>query len=303
VRIILPRVSLRALPLRRAGSIVGHMKRRKKFGERVFAIFCAGFVLSYALQGTAEQPSSAATATWNAYIATVEARLARQHASHDEFLAGEMANSQNEERLRRGERIIDQLTPAAGADLPGALLHHWRGTAFAPGATARDFAQTMRDFAGYPQIYAPQVLESRVLDQHGDEYQVRMRVRQKHVLTVTLDTTYDVLFGRLDKQHGFSISRSTRIAEIGSKGRAQPSADDHGFLWRQNTYWTYEERDGGLYLQIESISLTRGIPPGLGWVVGPFVASVPRESMEFTLASTCRALREAQPATGERKLR
>jgi hypothetical protein len=277
------------------------MKRRRVFERHVFGIFCAGFVLSCALRGTAEQPSAAATATYNAYVASVEARLARQHASRDGFLTGATADPQIEERLRRGERIIDQLTPAARGDLPGALLHHWRGTAFAPGATAADFERTMRDFAGYPQIYAPQVLESRVLDQHGNEYHVRLRVRQKHVLTVTLDTTYDVMFGRLDTQHGFSLSRSTQVAEIASNGRALSAAEDHGFLWRQNTYWTCEERDGGLYLQIESVSLTRGIPPGLGWLVGPFIASVPRESMEFTLAATCRALHDSQPATGERK--
>jgi hypothetical protein len=38
-------------------------------------------------------------------------------------------------------------------------------------------------------------------------------------------------------------------------------------------------------MQIESVSLTRSIPTGLGWAVGPFVESVPRESLEFTLRS------------------
>jgi hypothetical protein len=60
-----------------------------------------------------------------------------------------------------------------------------------------------------------------------------------------------------------------------------------------NTYWSYEERDGGLYMQVESISLTRSIPHGLGWVVRPFVESVPRESLEFTLRSACNALRRS----------
>jgi hypothetical protein len=57
------------------------------------------------------------------------------------------------------------------------------------------------------------------------------------------------------------------------------------------TYWSYEERDGGVYMQIESISLTRSIPTGLGWAVGPFVESVPHDSLEFTLRSVCNALR------------
>jgi hypothetical protein len=153
----------------------------------------------------------------------------------------------------------------------------------------------MRDFAAYPRLFAPQVVAARVVSQDGDHLQAAMRVRQRHILTVTMDTAYDVRFGRLDSGHGYSVSRSTRIAEIDAPGTAQERTLDgdqaHGFLWRQNTYWSYAERDGGLYLQVESVSLSRSIPAGLGWAVRPFVESVPRESLEFTLRSACDALR------------
>jgi len=123
-----------------------------------------------------------------------------------------------------------------------------------------------------------------------------MRVRQQHVITVVMDTDYDVAFGKLDGQHGYSLSQSTKITEIDSPGssgeRALSTDEEHGFLWRLNTYWSYEEKDGGLYMQIESVSLTRSIPPGLGWAVKPFVESVPRESLEFTLRSACNALKK-----------
>src|SRR5260370_37104869 len=109
-----------------------------------------------------------------------------------------------------------------------------------------------------------------------------------------MDTTYEITFGRLDAQHGYSTSRSTRTAEIDSPGtdkeRTLNSSEEHGFLWRLNTYWSYEERDGGLYMQIESVSLTRSIHSGLGWSVRPFVESVPRESLDFTLRSVANAL-------------
>jgi hypothetical protein len=91
------------------------------------------------------------------------------------------------------------------------------------------------------------------------------------------------------------------VESAGTKDeRVLSTKDAHGFLWRLNTYWSYEERDGGLYLQIESISLTRGIPRGLGWVVGPFVESVPRESLEFTLRATSEVLRRAHDKQQER---
>jgi hypothetical protein len=120
-------------------------------------------------------------------------------------------------------------------------------------------------------------------------------VRQQHVIPVVLDTTYDITYGRLDQQHGYSISRSTRIAEIYAAGtnaeRALNADEEHGFLWRLNTYWSYEEKGGGLYLQIEVVSLTRSIPHGLGWAIRPYIESIPRDSLEFTLRSTCNALR------------
>ncbi len=163
----------------------------------------------------------------------------------------------------------------------------------------------MKDFDAYPRRFAPQVVRARVVTQQGDRLQASMRVRQKHVITVVMDTSYDVSFGRLDAQHGYSVSRSTRISEIDAAGtakeRALSASEEHGFLWRLNTYWSYEERDGGLYMQVESVSLTRSIPTGLGWAVGPFVESVPRESLEFTLRAVCDALRKYSRGTYEKR--
>ncbi|MGB0063085.1 MAG: hypothetical protein WBP85_01455 [Terracidiphilus sp.] len=237
----------------------------------------------------AAQPSAAATTAFNSYVERVEARLNAQQGSASGFLG-----SLDLVRLRRGELMIDQLTSGAGAELPGALLHDWRGAAFIAGGKASDFERLMKDFNAYPRIYAPQVLSARVLARDGGHLEVTMRVRQKHVLTVVMDTAYDVTFGRVDAQRGYSVSRSARISEIDAPETAHERAlgpgEEHGFLWRMNTYWSYEERDGGLYIEIESVSLSRSIPMGLGWAVGPFIESVPRDSIEFTLRATRDAL-------------
>ena len=249
--------------------------------------------------GRCEAPA-AATATFCDYVSKVESRLKMQHRSEDGFLASVGSGAQIDARLRKGELIIEPLAPATETDLSGAMLHHWRGTAFVRGATADDFERLMKDFSGYPQRFSPQVVMAQVLSPHDgripDQFTAMMRVRQHHMITVVIDTTYDVTFGRLDALRRYSISRSTRISEIGSPGtpheRALNGGEAHGFLWRQNIYWSYEERDGGLRMQIESISLTRDIPTGLGWIVRPYVESVPRESLEFTLRSVCSALRK-----------
>lgn len=253
-----------------------------------FAALCVLLFLTVPQPAKADPPAAAVTA-FNNYVGSLESRLARQHSAPRGFLT-----AADEARLRRGELIVENLTPG-DTELPGAMLHHWRGTAFVPGATAAEFERLMKDFGAYPKHYAPQVITAQILTQQGDHLQATMRVRQQHIITVVLDTSYDVTFARLDARHGYSISRSTRTAEIDSPGtpkeRALGSSEEHGFLWRQNTYWSYEERDGGVTMQIESVTLTRSIPRGLGWAVAPFVESVPRESLEFTLRSTCTALR------------
>jgi hypothetical protein len=267
---------------------------RKRFARLVVARLLAGGALLGILTSVAliaEEPAPDALAGFQTYVDRVEPRLAKQHGSEDSFLA-----PVDRARLRRGEVVIEQLTPATGVELPGALVHDWRGTAFLPGATLADYERLLRDFEAYPRHWAPEVVRANVMQQQGDHYQMTMRVVQHHILTVVTDGTYDVTFGRLDSQHGYSVSRSKKIAEIDAAGTARERAltpgEEHGFLWRMNTYWSYEERDGGLYLQIESVSLTRSIPTGLGWLIGPFLESVPRESLEFTLRATRDALKK-----------
>jgi hypothetical protein len=284
-----------ALPWKRWRSNVLFMMQRKPSDFRSLSVLCGLLIVVAAPGCVLAEPAPKAVSAFNSYISAVEARLAQQHRSQKGFLVFAAPAAQSEQRLRRGELIVEQLTPSTGADLPGAMLHHWRGTAFAPGGKAADFERLMKDFNAYPRYYAPQVVQAKILTQQGDRIQAVMRVRQRHVITVVLDTAYDINFGRLDERDGYSASRSTRISEIDAPGaraeRALSAKEEHGFLWRLNTYWSYEERDGGLYMQIESVSLTRSIPNGLGWAVGPFVKSVPRESLEFTLRSTCNALR------------
>ena len=224
-----------------------------------------------------EAPPATAISAFDSYTREVEARLDHNHRSPDSFLSPPLS-------LRPGEPIIEQLTPAQ-AGLPGALLHHWRGTVFAPGAKAADFERLLRNVDSYPQHFSPEVLQAQVVTREVDRMQTRMRVRQRNIITVVMDITYDVTFGQIDAQHGYSTSRSTQISEI------NPAGGDHGFLWRLNTYWTYAERDGGLGLQIEAVSLTQSIPRGFGWLIQPWVVRIPGESLEFTLRCALKALR------------
>jgi len=243
-------------------------------------------------RGWALAPSAADNAAFDRYTQSVEARLAMQHQSSSSFLQFP-ADPKLRARLLRGEVLLERLSPS---DQPAsAMLHHWRATAFVPRATSKGFQAVLSDFEAYPHVFAPQLLRDRVLSQQP--LQVELRMRQRHGITVVLDETCDVSFGRLDPDRSYSSSRSVRIHEVASPGTASEHwlSDEQqvGFLWRQNTYWSAEQREDGLYLQVESVSLTRPIPFGLAWAVRPYIESIPRESLAFVMDSVRTALRQS----------
>jgi hypothetical protein len=151
--------------------------------ERGFSGLALGCFAVTVLLGTcrarAEAPA-AAVAGFNTYVGAVEARLAEQHRAADGFLAGQAGSAESSARLRRGEVMVEQVTPVAGAEMPEALLHHWRGTAFAAGARAADFERILRDFNGYARTFAPQVMQAKTVAQDGDRVEGWMRMRPRY---------------------------------------------------------------------------------------------------------------------------
>lgn len=260
--------------------------------KRSLSILLAIASLCVPLLSAAEAPP-AALAAFDAYAHTVEQRLNQQHGNHETIIANSAPGSAAEAQIKTGLRLIEEVHPSL--NIPGALLHHWRGTAFVPGATPSKFARLLTDETGYTTVYAPQILRATSANDRAGHRDVTMRIAQKHIITVVLDTIYDTeIHGT--KTRGWQTSRSLRVDEIDSPNTPSEhvlaASEEHGFLWKQNTYWTWEQRPGGLVIQIESISLSRSIPTGLGWIVKPFVQSVPRESLEFTLRATSAALRK-----------
>ena len=103
----------------------------------------------------------------------------------------------------------------------------------------------------------------------------------------------------MDSKHVYSTSYSTRIAEIKDSsdpnGPEYPAGSDHGYLWKLYIYWRFAEKDGGVYLQCEAISLTRDIPFGLGWLIRPLTTSIPKQSLDRVLAQTRAAVHQTGP--------
>ena len=134
-----------------------------------------------------------------------------------------------------------------------------------------------------------EVEKSQLVSREGPEFRIFYRLRRKKVITVFYNTLHTVVYRQQDAQRASSRSATTRIAELdhpGEPGESEkPVGDDRGFLWRLNSYWRFMEADGGVFVECESISLSRSIPFGLSWLIKGYVESIPRESLESTLTS------------------
>jgi len=199
--------------------------------------------------------------------------------------------------LKRGEVQFHQLTTLDNGKpivCPGGMIHHWVGVVFIPGAKLDDVLGVLEDYDHQSTIYSPDVERSKIESHDGDHFRVFLRFRRHKVITVVLDTEHDVRYFHDAPGRAHSRSSAVRIAEVENPGksdeRERQPGDDGGFLWRMETWWRMEERDGGVYVQSEAASLTRDIPTGLGWLVGPFVTGIPKETLAFTLEATRKAV-------------
>jgi hypothetical protein len=191
-------------------------------------------------------------------------------------------------------KILAERVSGPDATVPDGLIHDWIGAAFIPGTTVAQTIRMVEDYDHHKDIYKPEVMRSKLISRDGDDFKVYLRLLKKQILTVVLDTDHDVHYARLDDTHWYSRSRSTRIAEVVNPGSPNehllPPGNDHGFLWRLNSYWRFAERDGGVYIECEAISLTRDVPTGLGWLINPIIKSLPKDSLTNTLRETRQAL-------------
>ncbi len=218
-----------------------------------------------------------------------EERIRQEQRSPESFLAinslPPAVRSEEEARFRRGEVLVEK-HGTSPTHIPGGLIHHWLGVAFIPGATIGEVLLVVQDYDHLARYYHPEVLSSQLIWHDGQDFRIAIRLRKHKVVTLVLDTEYDVHYGHLDTEHQFSLSHSTRVAEIANPGERNEHALDNGFMWRLNTYWRFVQLAGGVLVQCEAISLTREIPTGLGWLVGPIINDIPRESLQFTLSAT-----------------
>ena len=160
-------------------------------------------------------------------------------------------------------------------DIANGSIHHYSGTIRVPGATIDQVRRVMQDYSNYPNYFKPDVARGSGLVQpdstpEDEHFQSRLFLTESTVwLDVAYDAQYDSHYRRIDATRWTSRSTTVSIRELQDAkkldGSVFPEGDDHGFLWRTNNYWFARARDGGLDLQLDSMTLSRTTPLGFNW--------------------------------------
>ena len=260
----------------------------------VLVVLCSGPANASGPDVGVAELSPATIAAWQQYERQVDDRYTRSTAGNTFFALDAFKLAPGwPAQVTAGQvsmaRVPSFVPGAAEPDVPDGRIHHWTGAVFIPGVTLDQVLRYLKDRAGRESDAFDDVLASKLLSKNGDRLRVYMKLRRESVITVTYNTEHDVEYRRLSDTRASSRSVATKIAEIENAGtpqeREKPAGRDHGFLWRLNAYWRYEQLKEGVVIECESVSLSRGVPMLLRPFVTGTVERIARESLQKTLVS------------------
>jgi len=232
---------------------------------------------------------------WQEYVQSATAGMQEHLRPESRFLKIE-ENQDWVNRVRTGEILVLPGGSPSLKKVPSGLIHDWLGAAFIAHARLNDVLSAVRDYDRYEDFYRPTVIDSRSLSRsgHGDRFSMVL-MNKSLFLKTALDGDYQCSYVRVSDRRSYSVSETTRIQEIENYGepdqRALHEDEGHGFIWRLFSITRFEERDGGVYIELEAIALSRDIPISLRWVVDPIVRRISRNSLTTSLRQTEGAVR------------
>jgi hypothetical protein len=231
---------------------------------------------------------------WNEYVRAAEERNLKHVSQETPFLTIDALPAEAT-KLRQGDIIASPAAPNVPVKVPAGLIHDWTGAIFIPNVEVRDVLQVVRDYGRYKTVYQPNVVSAKPLETSEWEDRFSMVVMNKSFFAKSaLDSDYHSTFTRLDDQRWYSVSETTRVQEVAEFGGPSqymlPQDHGTGIIWRLHSIARYQERDGGVYVELEAIALSRDIPGGMRWLVEPIVRRVSRSSLVASLQETADAL-------------
>ena len=250
------------------------------------------------------------SAAFDRYIGASEGRIKSELRNGPFLFIDELPETRRVEayaQLREGKVLLKQVSTKEEGhpiEVPHGLIHDWIGVLFIPNASLAQTLAVVQNYDNHQNIYKPEVRHSKLLQRNGDNFKVFVQLYKKSLVTVVINADFDISYERFGANRAVSRSYSTRLAEVQNAGQADehelPVDDAHGYLWRLYSYWRFDEEDGGVYVQLESIGLSRAVPAIIGWLVNPLLKSLPRGTISSLLGATRAAV--AKPGVKARLL-
>ena len=234
---------------------------------------------------------------WEEYLQSANVRIQQRLQPDAIFLWMDEAPDRVE-KVKKGQIVVAPAQPHIPRKVPSGLIHDWIGVYYMPGISIRDVLPVMRDYGHYKEFYQPHIIESKMLgaDEACDRFSMVL-MNKAFFKKTALDSDYQASYTRVDDHRWYSISKSTRIQEISEYGmpaqHTLPENEGTGLIWRLYSVVRFEERDGGLYVEVEAIALSRDIPAALRMVAEPIVRRVSRDSLITALKQTETAVRSS----------
>jgi hypothetical protein len=286
----------RKRPARAAGRMPARLGPAIVHALRIAGL-CMIFGFGWTGAARAEHLKQATIDGFNHYVALTEARMVREMSDRSTFLwVDTLPPQQRKEilaQLQQGQVITQQLETRENEQpipIPLGMVHNWVATVFVPGVSLEDTLAEQQAYDRGAEIYGPDIQACKILYAEGGHFRVYYRLHRKVIVTANYNATFDIRYVPIDGRHEYNKSYSTRIAEVlnaGEPGETEkPVGKDRGYLWRLNTYTRYEERDGGVYIQIEFLALSRSVPAIFAWLVDPYVKSIPQDYLVHILSAT-----------------
>jgi hypothetical protein len=288
-----------------------HTRKRShnlvRFAQAVLLLLCIPPGLaSNSAQAAELNPET--SAAFDRYIAATEARMDDDVRFNHFLVVDRLADSQRRdayEQLHRSQTYVQELHTQQDhhpLSIPNGLIHHWAGVIFIPNATLSQTIAVIEDYENDPNIYRPEIRRSKVVEHDGNGSKICLQFVIKPIVTVVLNVYFDVSDTQFGTTRRQATSRSSRIAEVANPGSPneyeRSDGNERGYIWRFNNYWRIEEKDGGVYVQNESVTLSRAVPEVLDWLINPFIKSIPRDIILDLLTDTRKAVEE--PRSGYR---
>jgi hypothetical protein len=236
---------------------------------------------------------------WNDYVQSAQIRMNTRLSGKSRFLWID-DDPTRYQRVKHGDIEVAPESGSGSIAVPGGMIHDWVGAVFIPGSSIEQVIATLSDYEHYKDFYSPNVVDAKLLERSADGDLFRMYWMDKILfVSAGTDTEWRSRTVCLPDHRAYNVAYTTRVQEIqyGPPNKRELPADQgDGFVWRLYSFARYEERDGGVYLERETLALTRAIPGSFHILVTPVVTRLSRSTLLLSLQQSRDAVRSSLDA-------